>query len=110
MRGVAPLGLVVVVGEGQAPKRFPLVAVVVGETCHMMMVVVMVKGMMIRMMIQMVLDPGQLLKTMSNRAQNLHLSGVLLLITNGHLLICDWLIGYSKSSKKQSLDKQQRGC
>ena len=22
------------------------------------------------------------------------------LITNGHLLICDWLIGYSKSSKK----------
>jgi len=21
-------------------------------------------------------------------------------ITNGHLLICDWLIGYSKSSKK----------
>ena len=26
-------------------------------------------------------------------------------ITNGHLLICDWLIGYSKSSKKWSLDK-----
>jgi len=31
-------------------------------------------------------------------------------ITNGYLLICDWLIGYSKSSKKRSLDKQQRCC
>ena len=40
MQGVAPLELVVVVGKGQAPKEFPLVAVVVGETFHMMMVVV----------------------------------------------------------------------
>ena len=78
MRGVAPLGLVVVVGEGQVPKRFPLVAVVGDETCRMMMVIVMVRGMMICMMIQIVLDPGQLLKAMSNRAQNFHLSRVLL--------------------------------
>ena len=27
-------------------------------------------------------------------------------ITNGHLLIYDWLIWYSKGSKKRSLDKQ----
>ena len=31
-------------------------------------------------------------------------------ITNGHLLICNWLIWYSKGSKKRSLDKQQRCC
>ena len=34
-----------VVGEGQAPKEFSLVAIVVGETFHMMIVVVMVRGM-----------------------------------------------------------------
>ena len=58
MQGVALLGLVVVVSEGWALEKFSLVAVVSGETCCMMMVVVMVRGMMIRMMIQMVLDPG----------------------------------------------------
>jgi len=78
LRGVASLRLVVVVGKGWVLKRFPLVAVVGSETCRMMMVIVMVRGMMICMMIQIVLDPGQLLKAMSNRAQNLHLSGVLL--------------------------------
>jgi len=70
--------LVVVVGKGQALEKFPLVAVVGSETCHIMIVVVMVRGMMIHMMIQIVLDLGQLLKAMSNRVQNLHLSGVLL--------------------------------
>ena len=50
--------MVVVVSEGWALEKFSLVAVVSGETCCMMMVVVMVRGMMIRMMIQMVLDPG----------------------------------------------------
>jgi len=78
LQGVASLRLVVVVGKRQVPEKFPLVAIVVDETCHMMMVVVMVRGMMIHMMIQIVLDPGRLLKTMSNRVQNLHLSGVLL--------------------------------
>ena len=75
MRGVALLGLVVV-GKGWAPERFSLVAVVGSETCRIIMVMVM--GMIICMTIQMVLDPGRLLKAMSNRVQNLHLSGVLL--------------------------------
>jgi len=70
--------LVVVVSEGQALKKFSLIAVVVGETCHMIVVVVMARGMMIRMMIQIVLDPEQLLKAMFNRIQNFHLSRVLL--------------------------------
>jgi len=45
LQEVGPLRLVVVVGEGQAPKEFSLVAIVVGETFHMMIVVVMVRGM-----------------------------------------------------------------
>jgi len=45
LQEVGPLRLVVVVGEEQAPKKFPLVAIVVGETFHMMIVVVMVRGM-----------------------------------------------------------------
>jgi len=71
---------VVVVGKRQAPERFPLVAIIGSETCRIMMVmvIVMARGIMIHMTIQMVLDPGQLLKAMSNRAQNLYLSGVLL--------------------------------
>ena len=78
MRGVAPLRLVVVVGEGWALERFSLVAVVGGETYRIMMVIVMVRGIMICMTIQIVLDPGQLLKAMSNKVQNLYLFGVLL--------------------------------
>jgi len=59
---------VVVVNKGWMPEKFSLIAVVVGETCHMIVVVVMVREMMIYMMIQMVLDPEQLLKAVSNRA------------------------------------------
>jgi len=56
-----------------------VVVAVVDETSCMMVVVVMVRGMMIHiLMIQMVFDPGQLLKAMSNRVQNLYLSEVLL--------------------------------
>jgi len=75
---------VVVAGEGRAPEMIPLVVVavavaVVDETSCMMVVVVMARGMMIHILIiQMVLDPGQLLKAMSNRVQNLYLSEVLL--------------------------------
>jgi len=67
-----------VVGERWALERFSLVAVVGGETYHIMMVIVMVRGIMICMTIQIVLDPGQLLKAMSNKVQNLYLFGVLL--------------------------------
>ena len=67
-----------VVSERQALKKFPLIAVVVGKTCHMIVVVVMARGMMICMMIQIVLDPEQLLKAMFNKIQNLYLSKVLL--------------------------------
>jgi len=67
-----------VVGEGWALERFSLVAVVGGETYRIMMVIVMVRGIMICMTIQIVLDPGQLLKAMSNKVQNLYLFGVLL--------------------------------
>jgi len=45
LRGVAPFGLVVVVGKGQVPKEFLLVAVVIGKTFRMMIVVVIVRGM-----------------------------------------------------------------
>jgi len=36
---------VVAAGEGQMPEMFPLIAVVVVETCYMMAVVVMGMGM-----------------------------------------------------------------
>ena len=54
-----------------------VVIVVAGGTFHKMVVVVMVMGMMIHIL-TITLNPGQLPKAMSNRAQNLHLSGVLL--------------------------------
>jgi len=42
------------------------------------MVMVMIRIINIQMSLVMVLLPGLLLKTMSNRAQNLYLSGVLM--------------------------------
>jgi len=67
-----------VVGKGWAPEIVSLVVVVVvvGETFCVVVVIVMGMGMMI--CILMTLDLGQLPKAMSNRVQNLHLSGVLL--------------------------------
>jgi len=72
---------VVVAGKGWVLEMFPLVVVVAiaGETFHAVVVMVMV---MIRIcigsLLMRLLLPGQLPKAMSNRVQNLHLSGVLL--------------------------------
>jgi len=76
--GAAPHKWVVVVGRGQVPRRIPPVAVVVVETSCMVGVVVMVMMICSLMMCQTALDPGQLLKTMSNREHGLLLSRLLL--------------------------------
>ena len=59
------------------PEMVPLVVVIDGTFC---VVVVMVTATVMGMMIHILttLDPGQLPKTISNRVQNLYLSGVLL--------------------------------
>ena len=54
-----------------------VVIVVAGGTFHKMVVVVIVMEMMIHIL-TITLNPGQLPKAMSNRAQNLYLSEVLL--------------------------------
>ena len=70
----------VVVGEGRTPEMLPLVVVVVAdETFRVVVVVVM--GMVMICILRMcwiILDPGQLLKTMSNREHNLLLFRLLL--------------------------------
>ena len=57
MRGVAPRGLV---GRGRVPERVsPVVVVVVGMTCHMVVVVVVKGRVMICILTQFpILDPG----------------------------------------------------
>jgi len=68
-------------GKRQALEMVPLVVVVVvvvaDKTFCMVVAVVIVRGMMIHIWMILLL-PGLLSKAMSNRAQNLHLSGVLL--------------------------------
>jgi len=61
-----------VVGEGWMLEKVPLVAIVVGRTCCMVVVI----GIVIHIL--MILDPGLLAEAMSNRAPNLHLSRLLL--------------------------------
>jgi len=63
-----------VVGGGRVPVMVPLAVIAVGETWWVM---VMVRGMIIHIPLILLL-PGLLPKAMSNRVQNLHLSGVLL--------------------------------
>ena len=60
------------VGEGWMLEKVPLVAIVVGRTCCMVVVI----GIMIRIL--MILDLGLLAKAMFNRVPDLHLSGLLL--------------------------------
>ena len=60
------------VGEGRMLERVSLVAVIVGGICC----IVVVMGMTI--CILMIFDPGLLTKAMSNKVQNLYLSGLLL--------------------------------
>ena len=60
------------VGEGRMLERVSLVAVIVGRICC----IVVVMGMTI--CILMIFDPGLLTKAMSNKVQNLYLSGLLL--------------------------------
>jgi len=72
---------VVAAGKRQALEMFPFIAVVVVvvKTYRMMVVVVIVMEMIcIWSLLMRLLLPEQLSKAMSNRVQNLHLSGVLL--------------------------------
>jgi len=72
----------VVVSERWMLEIFSLVVVVIVGRTFCMVIMVVVVMMMMRIRIQSLstrlLLPGQLSKAMSNRAQNLHLSGVLL--------------------------------
>jgi len=72
----------VAAGKRQALEMFPFIAVVVVvvvKTYRMMVVVVIVMEMIcIWSLLMRLLLPEQLSKAMSNRVQNLHLSGVLL--------------------------------
>ena len=60
------------VGEGWASEKVPLVAIVIGRTYCMVVVI----GIVIHILI--ILDPGLLAEAMSNRVPNLHLSELLL--------------------------------
>ena len=69
----------VVVGKGQVPEMFSLVVVVAiaGKTFWVVVIMVVVRIRIWSLLTRLLL-PGQLLKAMSNRAQSLHLFGVLL--------------------------------
>jgi len=68
-----------VVGKGQAPEMFPLVVVVgIGKTWYVVAAMVMMMIRIQSLLVRFLLLPGRLSKAIFNRAQNLHLSGLLL--------------------------------